>query len=249
MARLSEQAPRLEKSDEVQPVGTGQFAGELAQVDEVNPQQPEQQDGLPPLRGVAPEHARILHQQRARRRIHPEQASNDFFRQALAVVEVLLPPGGSAEPFPLAPDAGAAVHPGHALVIKIAQPCIRQQPKEQHVAPEAPARRTSPGTARLRPIAERSWSASNSAKTETTRTGFSGAVDPAHRGRACPACHPSPSWNATKSAPATATRRPARRRRFGTNVGPAYRPRLSAIQAPATPGSTINMAIKATVAG
>src|SRR6202041_1295843 len=75
-----------------------------------------------------------LDKQRAGVVVQPGEEAHEFFAEADWIGEYFMALGGGAKPFPLTPDAGAALDAGRGIVIKIAQAREREKAKEQHIA-------------------------------------------------------------------------------------------------------------------
>ena len=121
----------VQESDGIDPERTAELVGKVSKVDDVGAEQAEKHYGLPPLGGVAPEHAYIFHGEGAGVRGKTGQFAGHPFQPAGDMARIM------PAPKPVFSRAAApALHGGGGIVKEFAKPGEGDAAKKQGVAEE-----------------------------------------------------------------------------------------------------------------
>src|SRR2546423_53560 len=102
----------------------------VAQIEDVNSEQPKEHEGLRPLGGVPPEHAGIFDEEGANIWPQPVEAIDQSFRPTFGIAPILTALEAEAEPFPARKGAGAAMHSRSRIVKQVPHPGESEHAKE-----------------------------------------------------------------------------------------------------------------------
>ena len=137
---------QVQVGNEVEPECIGQFLREMAQVDHIENQ------SLPPLRRVAPEHAGVLDQQRQNVIRAPVRQPEGLFQRPRGAVNLNLARVPAPEPIPVREEAFAALH-GVKGFVKKSPGIVEGKPaEEQNVAEQDKEKEPGGGPGAFRPL-------------------------------------------------------------------------------------------------
>jgi hypothetical protein len=125
---------QVQIANQMHPERIGQLLGEVPQIDDINGQQSEQHERLPPLGGVPPKHARVLDQQRHFIGGAVVEETRGSLHRTGVEIELGAALAPMAEPAPAHEEALTALHDGEALVKEFSRAGEGEIPEEKHVA-------------------------------------------------------------------------------------------------------------------